>query len=142
MIELETGLKTRVLIVNNSNVEINSDSEPFDDDAILPRRLLLPIIASHGFGAKDPKSKNHLSDHWLYPIYKCLYDYGSGTCNFPLHDSTPISCNRVNSTIMNDAIFYTSRGHGDTQGWQKTANDNYKQFTWENLAYDTIGNYK
>ena len=43
-----------------------------------------------------------------------------------------------NSPIA-EAIFYTSRGHGGTKGWQDTAQQNIDQFTWENLSYDMIG---
>ena len=119
MIEIETGLKTRLLIVSNGNGHINTN--PLGNHLLTSgSKILPPLIVSHGFGAKDPKSKDHLSDHWMYPIFKCINDHCFDSENL-------------------DAVFYTSRGHGDTAGWQETANENYLQFTWENLAYDTIG---
>ncbi len=74
----------------------------------------LPIIAAHGLGSKNPKLRNHLNEDWL-PI---------------LHE--PIQ----NNSVPN--IFYTARGHGESDGWQENVENNLEQFTWSNLAEDMM----
>jgi pimeloyl-ACP methyl ester carboxylesterase len=79
------------------------------------------LVIAHGLGARSPKLKNHLNDEWT----KIL----------------------IHSALSNDYshLIYTARGHGESTGWQESAEYNLNQFSWSSLADDMISlvfNYK
>ena len=74
------------------------------------------LVISHGLGAKNPKLTTHSSDKWI-PV---LFD----------------AAEKVNFSY----IAYTVRGHGQSSGWQSTAESDLNQFTWNRLADDMVCN--
>jgi hypothetical protein len=75
----------------------------------------LHIIIGHGLGAKHPKLKSHENDDWIQILQK------------------PIE--KLEGIIQ---ISYTARGHGDSFGWQESAESNIEQFSWSSLSHDMI----
>lgn len=76
----------------------------------------LSLLIGHGLGSKNPKSKDMYSDEW-----------------------TPIVAEAaLSSDIVNGAHFYTARGHGNTIGWEETAESDPEQFTWRRLSHDMM----
>ena len=77
------------------------------------------MIAGHGLGPKNPKSKSHLNDPWIALLSQAtLSTIVAGTAR----------C----------CISYTARGHGDSHGWEETADTNPEQFTWRALSADML----
>lgn len=74
------------------------------------------LILAHGLGSANPQSKSHLDDEWLGLVE------GSSAIQRRV---------RYLST-------YTARGHGNSSGWEETAESDPLQFTWRNLAQDMI----
>lgn len=72
------------------------------------------VILCHGLGAKNPKHKDHSSDHWL-----------------------PIVSSAV-APLVQSTVLFTSRGHRGTSGWEATAESDLNQFTWKRLAGDMM----
>lgn len=94
----------------------NESSVSMDDGATLPIVMrstatsrILSVIA-HGLGARNPKTKDHSTDHWVSLAMDAI--------------SPLTSC-----------VTYTARGHGRSTGWQHSAS-NEEQFAWNNLAHD------
>ena len=79
------------------------------------------VLIGHGLGSEDPKQKTHLADRWVDLIRKGSMLTGETV-----------------STIA-----YTARGHGDSHGWEETAESDPHQFTWQRLSSDmvAVGNY-
>ena len=75
------------------------------------------VLMTHGLGAKNPKVKNHENDEWLNDVI------------IPA----------VESTGSMDYCAYTARGHGDSTGWESTAEVDGDQFTWKRLGRDMLG---
>lgn len=71
-------------------------------------------ILAHGLGTGNPQRKDHLQDRWV-----------------------SLAKEGCNSGQVN-AISYTARGHGETYGWESTAESNLDQFTWRVLAKDMV----
>lgn len=71
-------------------------------------------ILAHGLGTGNPQLKDHMQDRWV-----SLVKDGCLLAN-------------VNS------LSYTARGHGETYGWETTAESNLDQFTWKELAKDMV----
>jgi hypothetical protein len=76
----------------------------------------LCLISGHGLGSDNPKNKTHLLDNWI-----TLMKTGSAL---------------TKQTVT--SISYTARGHGNSQGWEETAESNPLQFTWGKLSSDMI----
>jgi len=74
----------------------------------------LGIVIGHGLGSRNPKLKSHINDDWTSML--------------------AMSCIEK----LNPIVTYTARGHGDSTGWELTAEDDIEQFTWERLAFDMI----
>ena len=72
------------------------------------------LIISHGLGARNPHLRTHKNDDWIKIINK------------PAEDANT------------NQIYYTVRGHGDSLGWQDTAESDYTQFSWNKLSYDML----
>lgn len=70
------------------------------------------VILGHGLGSSNPKARNHLSDRWIKLVKDSLIPSGT------------------------NVLMYTARGHGESSGWEETAEDNPDQFTWSYLAKD------
>lgn len=70
------------------------------------------LIFGHGLGATNPAEKNHLNDEWSNLVTS------------------------IAQSIEFPTITYTARGHGESQGWQSTAETDPEQFTWRRLADD------
>jgi pimeloyl-ACP methyl ester carboxylesterase len=68
----------------------------------------------HGLGAKNPKETSYFSDKWIDII------------------------NKGAKTSMGNTILYTARGHGDSYGWQDSAESDLNQFTWNSLSWDML----
>lgn len=101
------------------------DLMPLETGVLLPAKIknynpsAKTIIYSHGLGAKNPKEKNHDNDVWTI-----LIDHASTSSNV-------------------SSVNYTARGHGNSTGWESTAEANPDQFTWNYLSHDmvAVGNY-
>jgi len=74
------------------------------------------LILAHGLGSVNPQSKSHLDDEWID-----LLERSSSIQQRVRYLST-----------------YTVRGHGNSSGWEETAESDPMQFTWNNLAHDMI----
>ena len=72
---------------------------------------LYTVVLAHGLGSSDPRNRNHSSDKWVTLIK-----------NAAVVDASVIS--------------YTARGHGESTGWESTAEDQPSQFTWVELGKD------
>ena len=94
----------------------------FDDGTSFPYTLIghrkLEYIANtkvlylHGLGMPNPRKRTHNNDLWMPLIRE--------------------SCLETSTTFLS----YTARGHGESAGWEKTADTNILQFSWQNLAKD------
>lgn len=71
-------------------------------------------ILAHGLGIGNPQLKEHLKDRWVA--------LATDGC----------------TTTKSNVISYTARGHGQTYGWESTAESNLDQFTWQELAKDMV----
>ena len=72
------------------------------------------VLIAHGLGPTNPKKKSHLGDKWVDLIGKGSMLTEKNVTNFS----------------------YTARGHGDSHGWEDTAEINPFQFTWNMLSSD------
>mmetsp|Transcript_19371 Transcript_19371/g.26619 ORF Transcript_19371/g.26619 Transcript_19371/m.26619 type:complete len:272 (-) Transcript_19371:1371-2186(-) len=72
------------------------------------------VVIGHGLGSSNPKLKSHTSDKWATIL--------------------ATSCSKKGNPV----VLYTARGHGDSSGWETTAEDDMEQFTWKRLASDMI----
>ncbi len=77
------------------------------------------MIAGHGLGPKNPKNKSHLNDTWVALLSQTI--------------STTITAGTTGCCLS-----YTARGHGDSHGWEETADTNPDQFTWRALSADML----
>ena len=73
----------------------------------------VPVVMTHGLGTFNPKLRSHLNDPWLSDV---------------------IVEGAVKAKIS--YISYTSRGHGESEGWQVDAEKNLEQFEWRKLSSD------
>jgi esterase/lipase len=71
------------------------------------------LIFAHGLGAKDPHKKSHLNDEWSIFMESLI------------PKSIPIP-----------TMFYTARGHGDSDGWMQDVALQGKTFQWNHLSHD------
>ena len=81
--------------------------------------LPLYMIAGHGLGPKNPKNRSHSNDSWVSLLSQAtaaIVTAGTTGC----------------------CISYTARGHGDSHGWEDTAETNPDQFTWRALSADMV----
>lgn len=78
------------------------------------------LILAHGLGSANPQSKSHSDDEWVG-----LLEGSSAIQQRVRYLST-----------------YTARGHGNSSGWEETAESNPLQFTWRDLAQDMIAVYE
>ena len=77
----------------------------------------LSVLIGHGLGARNPKTKHYWNDGWTNVIA-----------------GSAMQCNDSIDTIVS----YTARGHGDSTGWETTAEIDLGQFSWPRLAIDMI----
>lgn len=73
------------------------------------------VILAHGLGATDPKRKDY-TDKWIQ-----------------------MALRQLQSNRDVGIVAYTARGHGQSHGWETTAESDIQQFTWRNLATDMMG---
>jgi pimeloyl-ACP methyl ester carboxylesterase len=71
-------------------------------------------IFGHGLGSKDPLRRGHDNDKWIDFMREAVI------------------------SLPTNVVAYTARGHGDTTGWEATAETNPEQFTWRYLANDML----
>ena len=78
------------------------------------------MICTHGLGSRDPSATNHTNDVALRDI---------------------IISGAKHSQMS--YVSYTARGHGESTGWEDTAQSNPEQFQWKNLSNDmnAVSNY-
>lgn len=70
------------------------------------------FVFAHGLGSTNPFKRGHHNDRWI--------------------DIAKSSVENDESSIL----IYTARGHGDSTGWESSAETNSEQFTWKFLALD------
>jgi hypothetical protein len=83
-----------------------------------PHTAYVPVIAGHGLGPKNPKTKSHVGDTWVSL----------------LNDTVAA----VEMGLRPPCISYTARGHGESRGWEDTAESDPTQFTWRALSGDMV----
>jgi pimeloyl-ACP methyl ester carboxylesterase len=71
-------------------------------------------IFGHGLGSKDPLQRGHHTDKWIDLMRNAVI------------------------SLPTNVVAYTARGHGDSTGWESTAETNPEQFTWRYLANDML----
>ena len=78
------------------------------------------MVCTHGLGSRDPSSTNHANDKALSDII--------------------ISGAKLSQMSY---VSYTARGHGESTGWEDTAQSNPEQFQWKYLSNDmnAVSNY-
>jgi 3-oxoadipate enol-lactonase len=109
--DFEVSLKTGL----KTQCQIVSPSSASTTEAEKPKCERVACILAHGLGS-NPKYKSHLE---------------GGTSKF-VKEGVILSSKGV------DVIQYTARGHGNSSGWQETAESDPSQFTWQRLADDMI----
>jgi pimeloyl-ACP methyl ester carboxylesterase len=123
LVTISTGLTTPLRIHGNQSpngrehwICNGTTNNPLTVFTLLPFPLSYKaIIFGHGLGSRNPRNKTHLTDDWAATLRDA---------KLLVPDSTLIT--------------YTARGHGDSRGWETTAESNPAQFTWENLADDMV----
>ena len=78
------------------------------------------MICTHGLGSRNPSITNHTTDAFLSDIV---------LCGAKLSQMSYVS--------------YTTRGHGESTGWEESAQSNPEQFQWKYLSNDmnAVSNY-
>ena len=76
----------------------------------------LGMLIGHGLGARNPALRNFSNDDWT----KILAESG------------------VHYYLANPIVLYTARGHGDSSGWERSAEHDLEQFSWPHLGSDMI----
>ena len=99
---------SKFLCKENGNINFNKSKD------------IIGLLLAHGLGPKNPKEKNHLNDKYVDLALKAIND--------------------INKTIKSSiiSISYTARGHGNSIGWENTAETNPEQFTWQNKLSDDM----
>lgn len=112
--------------MNNITTIIMDFTEQKDFFVEMPDKTILPMTAygsitnesnvklvlGHGLGVKNPKLTHHKADPWL---------------NLALS-----AVGRLDITC----VLYTARGHGESIGWQDSAESNPSQFIWSKMCFD------
>jgi pimeloyl-ACP methyl ester carboxylesterase len=73
------------------------------------------LVLGHGLGTNGLRRRSHNRDKWIQMAWEAI----------------------ANKTEEVGVIAYTARGHGNSRGWEDTADD-FSQFTWERLADDML----
>jgi len=78
------------------------------------------MICTHGLGSRNPGITNHTTDAFLSDIVL-----------------------RGAKLSQMSYVSYTTRGHGESTGWEETAQSNPEQFQWKYLSNDmnAVSNY-
>ena len=100
--------------VKNSTAVINNISLPFTSEQSSSTSNI-PVCMTHGLGSKNPRAKSHLNDDWLNQVL--------------IPGSRKAQC---------PYVAYTTRGHGESTGWEASADTDIEQFQWKRLGSDMI----
>lgn len=99
-------------------IKVNEVCLPFTQSEFRKAwKYQIPVILTHGLGVPNPKLQSHYVDEWVQDV---LIPGVKGENNFLPY------------------IAYTSRGHGDSTGWEDTVDSNKEQFEWKNLSKDML----
>ena len=111
MITLSTQLTTQVRLMQHMAAAATCAAVPLQP-------AYVPIIAGHGLGPRNPKTKTHVGDTWVTLLNDTVATLEVG--------------------LQPLCISYTARGHGESHGWEDTAGSNPTQFTWRALSGDMV----
>jgi pimeloyl-ACP methyl ester carboxylesterase len=124
ILSLSTHLQTSCLLESSDESLLQYCHQVSEDHCLISNndREFFPLIVGHGLGARNPKTKTHLTDD-VVDILRRGAKQSTGT--------------------VDSVLSFTARGHGASTGWQQTAESDLEQFTWNRLADDMIavGNY-
>lgn len=99
-------------------------------------------------GNKNPKVKSHINDEWLQVTHTHIHTL----TYMHVHTFTTLSLMYFIFHFMYQEVLipgaelagksyisYTARGHGNSTGWENSAEVNPEQFEWRSLGYDMLG---
>jgi 3-oxoadipate enol-lactonase len=128
-------IKTTNITKPNMDYLINESTETLDTNEVSIKINTIYTLARTFW----PKDSNYEASKDKNNVLNFVICHGLGEKNHDTELWTPIiglGVKQLPMTSVGNLVFYTSRGHGQSMGWEDTAFTDPGQFTWPRLADD------